>query len=264
MRIAVAGGTGVVGRCTVQAVRAAGHEAVVLARSTGADLLTGAGLEQALAGADAVVDVSNVATTRRSAAVTFFETATRHLLAAAERAGIRHLVVLSIVGVDRVDYGYYAGKLCQEELVLAGPVPGSVLRATQFHEFAGQLLGRTRGPLALVPRMQVQPVAAREVGAALAALAAAGPVGMAAELAGPQVHELPDLARRLLRAEGERRVVLPVRVPGAAGRAMAAGGLLPTGDGPRGVLTFDQWLAESVTASDGVWPGAGPRARVEG
>jgi uncharacterized protein YbjT (DUF2867 family) len=248
MRIAVAGGTGVVGRHTVEAVRAAGHEPVVLARSTGVDLLTGAGLDDALAGVQVVVDVSNVATTR-SRAVEFFETTTRRLLAAGERAGIRQLVVLSIVGVDRVDHGYYAGKLRQEELVLAGPLPAGVLRATQFHEFAGQVLAQTRGPVAAVPRMRVQPVAAREVGSALAALAVGPPAGPVAELAGPQVHELPDLARRLLRARGERRRVLPVRLPGPAGRGMADGGLLPSGPGPRGRQTFDQWLAEQAAAA---------------
>ena len=118
-------------------------------------------------------------------------------------------MALSIVGVDRVDSGYYAGKRVQEQLVLSGPVPASVLRATQFHEFAGQILALTRGPVAPVPVM----------------------------------HILPDLARRLLRARGQRRFVLPLRGPVAASRAVAGGALLPTGSGPRGTQTFDEWLA---------------------
>lgn len=250
MRIAVAGGTGVVGRFVVEAVRAAGHTPVVLARSTGVDLTTGAGLDQALEGADAVVDVSNVTTTSRARAVAFFEAATGNLLAAEAEAGVAHHVALSIVGVDRVGLGYYHGKLAQEALVLrggSGGVPGSVLRATQFHEFAAQMLERG-GPFALAPRMLTQPVAAREVAAALVGLAAGEPVGLAPDLAGPEQQQMSDMVRRLLRARGERRLLIPVRFPGAVGRAMVHGGLLPTGPGPRGLGTFDEWLAADAVA----------------
>ena len=245
MRVAVAGGTGVVGRHVVAAAATAGHEPVVLARSRGVDVTTGQGLEVALSGADVLVDVSGRTTTSRRASVAFFTAATEHLLAAAQRAGVRHHVVLSIVGIDRVDFGYYAGKRAQEALVLSGPVPASVLRATQAHEFAAQVLGRVRGPVALVPRMQVQPVAAREVATALVRLATGSAAGVAPELAGPQVHDLVDLARRVLRAGGQRRPVLPVRLPGAAGKAMATGALLPTGPGPRGQQSFTDWLADT-------------------
>ena len=245
-RVAVAGGTGVVGRHVVSALRAAGCEPVVLARSTGVDLLTGRGLDEALRGVRAVVDVSNVATQRRSAAVGFFSAATSALLAAGARAGVRHHVVLSIVGVDRVDTGYYAGKRAQERLVSAGEVPWTVLRATQFHEFTEQVLAIVRGPVAPVPAMRVQPVAAREVGEHLADLVLAAPVGRAPELAGPEVHELPDLVRRLLRARGSRRLVLPLRGPTAASRAVTGGALLPTGAGPRGRQPFDDWLRSAV------------------
>jgi uncharacterized protein YbjT (DUF2867 family) len=248
MRIAVAGGTGVVGRHLVAALRGAGHEPVVLARSVGVDLTTGAGVDDALRGVGAVVDVSNVATTRRSAAEAFFAAATGSLLEAGRRAGVGHHVVLSIVGVDLVDMGYYQAKRLQERLVLDGPVPASVLRATQFHEFAGQLVGRMPGPVALVPRMRVQPVAAREVADALAELVVGPAVGSGPELAGPEVHELPDLTRRWLRATGSRRPVVPLRLPGAAGRAAAEGALVPSGAGPRGRETFDQWLANLPVA----------------
>lgn len=249
MRIAVAGGTGVVGRYVAAAVADARHVPVVLARSAGVDITTGAGLDGALVGVNAVIDVSNVVTTRRRASVRFFTAATQQLLTAGRSAGVRHHVALSIVGVDRVDFGYYAGKRVQEELVLTAT--GSVLRATQFHELAGQILARSAGPLAPVPRMRVQPVAAREVAVQLVALAIGPPVGLASELAGPEEHDLVDLARRLVRHRGQRRRVLPVRLPGAAGRAMAGGALLPTGPGPRGTLTFDQWLTTSADAGSG-------------
>jgi uncharacterized protein YbjT (DUF2867 family) len=191
--------------------------------------------------------VTNVAALTRHASVAFFSRATGHLLDAAARAGVRHHVALSIVGVDRVDSGYYAGKGRQEELVQAGSVPWSVLRATQFHEFAHQVLSRSRGPVALVPRMRVQPVAAAEVGEHLAALATGAPAGFAGELAGPEVHELADLAREVAARTGRRRRLVAVRVPGAAGRALAAGALLPTGStaqGPPmlGTVTFRTWL----------------------
>lgn len=243
MRIVVAGGTGVVGRHVVAAAAAAGHEPVVLTRSRGVDVSTGQGLDAALAGADAVIDVTNVTTTSRRRSVAFFTAATEHLLSAGQRTGVGHHVALSIVGIDRVDFGYYEGKRVQEELVLAGPVPASVLRATQFHEFAGQVLARSRGPVALVPRMLVQPVAAREVAGALVTLATGPAVGLAPELAGPHVHELVDLARELAAVSGQRRPLVPVRLPGATGRAMASGGLLPTGPGPRGQQAFAAWLA---------------------
>ncbi len=241
-RVAVAGGTGLVGRLVVEALRGNGHDVVVLARSAGVDLASGRGLAGALDGADEVVDVSNVTTTRRAASVAFFEAATRHLLAAGERAGVRHHVVLSVVGIDRVPLGYYAGKQRQEDLALAGPA--TVLRATQFHEFAGQLLAGSPfgGRLPVVPRMLVQPVAAREVAAALARLVPAAPAGRVPDLAGPRQEQLVDLARRLLRARGSRRPVLGVPLPGRAGRAAAGGGLLPEGPGPRGVETFDDFL----------------------
>ncbi len=251
MRIAVAGGTGTVGRPVVAAAQAAGHQVTVLSRSHGIDVTTGQGLDAALDGVASVIDVTNRSTTKRRVAVEFFERASMQLLEAGRRAGVAHHVVLSIVGADRVDLGYYAGKRRQEEAVLGSGGPVTVLRATQFHEFAEQLIGRGPGRLVLVPRMRSQPIAAVEVADALVALATGPPQGRAPELAGPEPREMPDLVRLVLRARGVRRVVLPLRVPGAAGRAMAAGALLPTEPGPRGRQTFEQWLAGSVAAQAG-------------
>jgi uncharacterized protein YbjT (DUF2867 family) len=246
MRIAVAGGTGLMGRLVVDDLRGAGHEPVVLARSTGVDLTTGAGLPAALEGARAVIDVSNVTTTSEKASVAFFEAATQHLLEAGQRAGVRHFVALSIIGVDRVPLGYYAGKRRQEELIAQGPLPWTVLRAAQFHEFAGQILERTTlGPIALVPRMLSQPVAAREVAARLTRLAVGEPQGMATEIAGPQQLQLTDMTRHLLQARGRRTLVLPLPVPGAAGKAASSGGLLPQGEYVTGVETFGEYLAHA-------------------
>ena len=246
MKIAVAGGTGVVGKLVVEAARDAGHQTSVISRANGIDLMSGTGLPEALAGVETVIDVTNSASISRSRATAFFETATTKLLAAEADAGVRHHVALSIVGIDRVPTGYYAAKLRQEELIAAGGIPWTVLRATQFHEFAGQLLAQTKGPIAPVPRMRSATVAAREVAEHLVELAEAPPRGRAPELAGPQVHQMTDLARELLRAQGSHRLVVPIRVPG--GQAMLNGGLLPTGEALRGRQTFAEFLRDFAGA----------------
>jgi uncharacterized protein YbjT (DUF2867 family) len=248
MHVAVAGGTGVVGRLVVQALGRAGHEVTVVARSAGVDLMTGQGLREALEPVSVVLDVANAPGSSRKTSVEFFERSTRNLLDAEGRADVRHHVALSIVGCDRVDLGYYLGKRRQEELVRTGDVPWTILRATQFHEFPAQLAERVRGPVLPVPTMMTQPVAAREVAQLLADLAPAEPSGETIELAGPDVHRMPDLARRLLRARGSRRIVVPVRLPGRVGRDLAGGRLLPT-DGRRGTQTFDEWLAQQRTSA---------------
>ena len=250
MKIAVAGGTGAVGRHVVRELGTRGHEPVVLSRSAGIDLTTGTGLQQALAGVEAVVDVTNTMATRRGPAAAFFTAVGETLLRGEEQAGVRHHVVLSIVGIDRVPLAYYKAKLHQEALCLAGPVPVTILRATQFHEFPAQLLGRFAvGPIAAVPRMWSQTVAAREVATALVDAALGQPAGRLPDLAGPRVERMEDLVRQVLQARGGRSLVVPLRLPGRAGTAMAEGGLLPTDDGPRGTQTFDQWLASEDAKS---------------
>jgi uncharacterized protein YbjT (DUF2867 family) len=242
VRIAVAGGTGLTGRHVVEGLTRTGHEPIVLARSRGVDLVTGTGLAAALAGCGGVIDVSNVTTTRRAVAERFFTAATTNLRDAAAAAGVRHYVLLSIVGVDRVDLGYYRGKRRQEELLAAGTVPWTVLRTTQFHEFAAQILDRSRGPVALVPALSSRPVAVGEVADALVEALDAGPGGYATELAGPEQLQLVGMARRVLRRRRERRWVVPVPVPGRAGRAFRDGGALPAGDFREGKVRFADYL----------------------
>jgi uncharacterized protein YbjT (DUF2867 family) len=243
MRIAVAGGTGAVGRFVVDAATADGHDVVTIARSRGVDLVTGAGLDAALAGVDAVIDVTNRNTLSKSKAMEFFPVTTGHLLAAEARAGVGHHVVLSIVGIDRVGLGYYQAKLRQEELVKAGGVPWTILRATQFFEFAAQMLGNAVGPFVPVPRMLIRPVAARDVATELVRLAAAGPQGMAPEMAGPRQQDLVPMVREVVRARHLRRVVIPLRMPGSVGRQMLGSGRLPSGPVTLGTMTFDEWLS---------------------
>lgn len=249
MRIAVAGGTGVVGRHVVDAVTRAGHEAVVLARSRGADLSTGEGIDAALEGVSAVVDVSNVTTLSRVTAERFFVTAAKNLLLAERRAGVRHHVLLSIIGVDLSPFGYHRAKLRQEKVVGTGPVPTTILRAAQFHEFVDQTFARVPGPIALVPRMLMQPVAAVEVAERLVELALGEPQGRVSDLAGPQVRELVELAHEVSAARDLRRPIVAMSFPGGTGRAMTDGSLLPTKDDPRGKIRFDDWLAADLRQS---------------
>lgn len=243
MRIAIAGGTGTVGAPTVAAVRTAGHEAVVLTRGSGVDLVRGTGLDAGLAGVDAVIDTANVSTLSADEAVTFFTAATGNLVAAAERAGVRHVVLLSIVGVDRMPYDYYAGKVAQERVVEASAVPWSILRATQFHEFAGQLYERAKlGPLHVAPRARVQPIAAREVGAHLVSLATGEPQGRAADLAGPREERLDEMVKAFARRAGSRAWIPSISLPGAQMKGMRAGLALPGPGATLGTETFDEWL----------------------
>jgi uncharacterized protein YbjT (DUF2867 family) len=243
MRVAVAGGTGVVGRYAVLAAEARGHEVSVLSRRRGVDVRSGEGLAAALEGVEVVIDALNVASTRRAPAQAFFTETSGALQRVGAAEGLTHLVTLSIVGIDRASgYGYYQAKLAQEKVVTAGPVPATILRATQFHEFPAQVLAVTRkGPVALMPRMRSQPVAARTVGEHLVRAGEEQPGGVL-ELAGPQERDMVELARLLLRSRGVRAVVVPVPVPGSGGRALRSGALLATAvttiDGP----AFEEWL----------------------
>lgn len=244
MRIAVAGGTGTVGRHTVEAVTAAGHEAVSLSRTRGVDLVTGRGLNAALEGADAVIDVASIATLKATVAIEFFTAATGNLVAAAAEAGVGHVVLLSIVGIDRIPFDYYAGKIAQEKIVEASRVPWTILRATQFHEFAGQMFDRAKvGPLHLAPNARTQPVAAKEVGERLAALAAQGPEGRVRDFAGPREEQLADMVRGFARRQGYRGWIPALSVPGPQMAGMRAGLALPGPDADLGHQSFAEWLA---------------------
>lgn len=242
MRIAVAGGTGTVGKHVVTAAQRRGHDVVTLSRANGVDVVTAAGLRDALEAIDAVIDVTNLTTLSAGAARSFFEAATRGLLAAEFETGVGHHVSLSIVGIDDIDASYYAGKLAQERAVQAGAVPYTIARATQFHEFAGQLLAGMRGPVAVVPKLLSRPVAAREVGEHLVTIAEGPPLGRAPDLVGPRDELLADMARRQLAHDGIRRKVLEVRFPGAYGRGLASGSLRGTRERIEGAITFDDWL----------------------
>lgn len=256
MRIAVLGGTGVAGRSVLSEAVGRGWEVVSVARQPGddlppevrqevADVVSGAGLADCLAGVDVVVDVTNTPDDRIGAAANRMRDAARAVQVAAQQGGARRVVLLSIVGIDDVPYPYYQAKVAQEEACRQGPLPVTVQRTTQFHEFAGQMAraGR-RGRVVFAPAMRSRPLAVAEVATVLCDLAAAAdPPSVVPELCGPDEQRVPDMVRRLLRHRGDRSPVVPLRMRGAAGRLMARGALLPQGD-PRVVGPgFEQWLA---------------------
>ncbi|WP_223628212.1 SDR family oxidoreductase [Microbacterium sp. EST19A] len=244
MKIAIAGGTGTVGRHVVAVARERGHDVVVLTRSNGVNLMTGAGLAPSLDGVEVVVDVSSTLTQSAKKSREFYETATTNLLAAEKRAAVPHHVALSIVGSDKAPFGYYAGKEVQEQLVTAGPIPWTIVRATQFHEFAQQLFSQMRfGPVTVVPKMVSQPVAARDVGEYLISLAESDPAGRPADLAGPEVLQMVDMVKAYAAAVGKPGPTLEVSLPGGFGRAMRDGTLLPTPGARLGRTTFQQWVS---------------------
>ena len=251
MRIAVAGGTGVVGRYVVEAAESAGFEAVVLSRSRGVDLRSDTGLAQALAGVDVIVDAANPDSVGRSKATAFFSDVTARLHAVGSAQGVTRLVTLSIVGIDGVQgFGYYRAKLAQEEAAAAGPLPATIVRATQFHEFPAQVLSRAHlGPLAAMPVMRVQPVAARSVGRCLVEVAAEPPAAPMIEFAGPQPEDMVSMARRLAVARSRRLRIVPLVLPGAAAKAMRGGMLLATSTTRLVGPSFAEWLASDDARS---------------
>ncbi|AOW92126.1 3-beta hydroxysteroid dehydrogenase [Rhodococcus sp. WMMA185] len=242
MRLAVVGGTGLVGSKVVARAREAGIETVVIARSTGVDLMTGDGLDAALEGCDAVVDVSNKTVMRARPAVRYFGQAAANLVAAAERAGVGHLVTLSIVGIDAIDFGYYLGKREQEECVRAGAVPWTIVRATHFFEYPEPLL-ESKSRAVAIPRILCQPVAADDVAEFLVRTSQRDPAWGTVSIAGPRQEQVVDMARRIVAARHTRRLVVPITMPGKVGKAMATGGLIPQGDYLSTTTTFDDYLA---------------------
>ncbi|MCV7283304.1 SDR family oxidoreductase [Mycolicibacterium flavescens] len=244
MRIAVAGATGNIGGRTVAALQRDGHEVVPISRSLGVDLMTGEGLDAALTGVEAVVDAVSAPPTDRDQTTEYFGTTTRNLLAAEQRAGVRHHVLLSIVGIHGIDgNAHYSGKREQERLVAEGAVPWTVVPATQFHDFAAMVAGWTeQDGVATIAPLLVQPIAPDDIAEVLAEIATGPPQGRYVDVAGPEPQDLVDMARRTLAARG-RQVKLVPTWSGMFGPSMAGNVLLPGDNARIAPTTFDDWLA---------------------
>jgi uncharacterized protein YbjT (DUF2867 family) len=243
MKVTVIGGTGLIGSQVVRMLQDAGHEAVPAALSTGVDLVTGKGLDEALEGADVVVNVAN-SPTFDEASLEFFRTTMTNLLAAGERAGVGHQVILSIVGVDQVpQLDYYRAKVLQEELLTQGPTPYSIVRATQFFEFMDAAMSWTSDESTVrLPATRIQPMAAADVAAAVFDAATGEPLRGVRDVAGPEVFRLDELGKVTLAARGDDRAVVTDDTAGMF--AAVQGDVLIGGPDARLAPTrYQEWLA---------------------
>ncbi|MFF3246976.1 SDR family oxidoreductase [Streptomyces sp. NPDC002870] len=242
MKFAVIGGTGLIGSQVVKILNAAGHEAVPHAQSTGVDVISGQGLDAAVAGADVVVNLTN-SPTFDEASPAFFQTSMDNLLAAAQKGGVGHFVILSIVGVDQVpELDYYRAKVLQEDVLTAGPIPYSIVRATQFMEFMDAVLSWTAdGDTVRLPATPIQPIASKDVADAVAGVAAGAPLGGIRNIAGPEIFSLDELGRITLSHKGDSRTV--VTDPTAGMFAVVKGDVLTDKDAHRAPTRYADWLS---------------------
>ncbi|ALO91586.1 Secreted protein [Streptomyces hygroscopicus subsp. limoneus] len=242
MKVAVIGGTGLIGSQVVRNLKAAGHEAVPHSHSTGVDVISGQGLDEAVAGADVVVNTTN-SPTFDAASLTFFQTSMDNLLAAARKGGVGHIVILSIVGVDQVpELDYYRAKAFQENILAAGGVPYSIVRATQFMEFMDDVLSwTTEGDTVRLPATPIQPVAARDVADAVAEVAVGAPLNGIRNIAGPEVFTLDELGRTTLSRKGDDRDV--VTDPTAGMFAVVRGDVLTDPHARLAPTRYEDWLS---------------------
>lgn len=245
MRIAVAGATGNIGARTASILKREGHEVIRISRSLGVDLTTGEGLDAALKGVDAVVDAISSPPVSPDETRQYFGTTTRNLLAAEERAGVRHHVLLSIVGIHRINGGtaHYSGKREQERVIEGGRVPWTIVPATQFHDFAALAATWTeRDGVATIAPLLVQPIAPDDIAQVLAEIATGEPQGRYVDVAGPETQDLVDMARRTNDVRG-RKVKLVPTWSGPLSEEMAGNVLLPGENARIAPTRFDQWLA---------------------
>ena len=245
MRIAVAGGTGTVGHHVVALAERAGHDVVALSRSRGVDARNGQGLGEALRGASVVVDVTHPDSLEQEPATEFWTDVATSLQRTGDAQGVGHIVTLSIVGIEKTSFGYYLAQM-EHERAASGPVPSTIMRATQFHELPARLMALTRhdSHAQVLDIKPVRPVAARTVAEVLLELAESAPAGRAPDLAGPQEEGLVELAREFVDRRGEALTVDAATVTGIPPRA-----LLPDNGARIEGPTYEEWLASDDAAA---------------
>jgi uncharacterized protein YbjT (DUF2867 family) len=246
MKIVVIGGTGLIGAKTVAILRQRSHEAIAASPASGVNTITGAGLKEAIGGAQVVVDLANSPSFEDKAVLEFFETSGRNLLAAEAAAGVRHHVALSIVGIDRSDNGYFRAKVAQEKLIKTSGIPYTIIRSTQFMEFLGGIAASSAdGDVVKIPPGLFQPIAADDVAAVVADVALAAPRSDIVEIAGPERAPFNEIVARYLKSVGDPRKV--VRDPEARyfGSRIEERSLVPLGEARLGHIRFNEWLGRS-------------------
>jgi uncharacterized protein YbjT (DUF2867 family) len=244
MRMAVVGATGRIGSLTVATLQRDGHDVVSISRSQGVDIVADTGLDEALTGVDVVVDAASTEVAVEAEAVGFFTTATANLLAAEQRDGVSHHVVLSIARVRTVPgNAHMAGKRAQEAAVEAGSIPYTIVPATQFHDFPVTVVDwLEHDGVAQLPPLLMQPIAPADVADILARIAAGSPQGRHRDIAGPEPQDLIDMARRTLTAQGRNVRLVPTWHGGIFDETAAGDALLPAADAEIAPTTFDEWL----------------------
>jgi uncharacterized protein YbjT (DUF2867 family) len=251
MKIVVIGGTGLIGSKTVAILRQGGHEVIAGSPKSGINSVTGEGLEQALAGAQVVIDLANSPSWEDHAVLEFFQTSSRNLLAAEAAAGVRHHVALSIVGTDRMpDNGYFRAKVAQEDMIVASSIPYTIVRATQFMEFLGGIADAgTVGNVVKLAPGQFQPIASDDVAANVAEVALAAPRKGIVEIAGPERAPLNEFIARYLKAVGDARQVVSDSEARYFGGKVGEHSLVPLGEARLGRISLDDWLRSTKSAS---------------
>lgn len=245
MKIVVIGGSGLIGSKLVAKLQDRGHEAIAASPASGVNTITGEGLDAALQGAQVVVDVANSPSFEDQAVLEFFQTSGRNLLAAGERAGVRHHVALSVVGTSRLaESGYFRGKIAQEALVRESRIPYTIVQSTQFFEFLGGIAesATSEGTMRLSPAY-MQPIASEDVASAMADFTLGEPIQGTAEIAGPQRFRLSELVQRYLQRVQDRRIVQTDPRARYFGAILQDDTLLPAEGWRTGSIDFDAWFA---------------------
>jgi len=248
MKIVVIGGTGLIGSKTVSILRQGSHEVVAASPKNGVNTITGDGLNEAMAGAQVVIDLANSPSFEDEAVLKFFETSGRNLLAAEAAAGVRHHVALSIVGTDRTpDNGYFRAKVAQEKLIEASGIPYSIIRATQFMEFLGGIADSSANgnTVRLSPGL-FQPIAAEDVATMVADVALSAPCNGIVEIAGPDRAPLNEIVARYLKAAGDPREVVCDPEARYFGGRVEEHSLVPMGEARLGRIGLNDWFHRSL------------------
>jgi uncharacterized protein YbjT (DUF2867 family) len=252
MKIVVIGGTGLIGSKLVTKLTALGHEALAAAPNTGVNTLTGEGLAEVLKGAQVVVDVSNSPSFEDAAVLEFFQASTRNLLSYETAAGVGHHVALSVVGSERLpESGYMRAKVAQEKLIKNGPIPYTIVHATQFFEFTKRIADEATvdNNSIRLPPVLFQPMAADDVASALCKVATSSPLNGTIEIAGPEAFSFDELIRKRLRADNDPRDVVADPKARYFGAELSERSIVPGDTAKLGETHFEDWLASSTAAT---------------
>lgn len=250
MKIVIIGGTGLIGTKTVARLAARGHDVIAASPNTGINTITGEGLSKALEGAEIVIDLANSPSFEDTAVMEFFQASGRNLLSAANAAGVRHHIALSVVGTDQLQgSGYFRAKKAQEDLIKASGIPFTIVHSTQFFEFVSGIANAgTVGNDTHLSTAFIQPISSNDVADAMTVFALGEPVNGIVEIAGPDRFRMHELVAKYLCAMQDPRTVIADPKAAYFGVELSENALVP-GINPRlGTNRFEDWLGHSIAA----------------